>query len=158
MKMRSFPDRVRHALMFETIGLAIITPTSAWLYGKPMFDMGVVGIGAATLATLWTFVYNLGFDHALRRLYGDVRKSLRQRILHTALFEFGLLAMLLPPMAWYLQITLLQALILDLGIVAFYLVYNFGFNIFYDRVFPLPGMAREPATLRCPTRSERSAA
>ena len=138
MMMRSFPDRVRHALMFEMIGLAIIVPASAWAYGKPLFDMGVVGIGAATLATVWTFVYNLGFDLALRRIYGDVRKSLRQRILHTTLFEAGLLVMLLPPMAWYLRMTLLQTLILDLGIVAFYLVYNFVFNILYDRVFPLP--------------------
>lgn len=138
MKMRSFPDRVRHALMFEIIGLAIITPVTAWLFDKPMLDMGVVGIGAATLATLWNFVFNLGFDHALRRIYGDVRKSLRQRLLHTVLFEIGLLIMLLPPMAWYLGMTILQTLVLDLAVVAFYLVYNFVFNIAYDRVFPLP--------------------
>ncbi|WP_220335138.1 PACE efflux transporter [Paracoccus thiocyanatus] len=144
--MRSFPDRVRHALMFEAIGLAIITPATAWLYDKPLLDMGVVGIGAATLATVWTFLFNLGFDHALRRLHGHAHKALRHRLLHSLLFELGLLVMLLPPMAWYLGMTLWQTLLLDLFIVAFYLVYNFVFNIIYDRVFPLPAAPqRQPA-------------
>ncbi len=144
--MRSFPDRVRHALMFETIGLAIITPATAWLYGKPLLDMGVVGVGAATLATVWTFVFNLGFDHAMRWLHGHTRKALHHRLLHTLLFEGGLLVMLLPPMAWYLGMTLWQTLLLDLFIVAFYLVYNFVFNIAYDRIFPLPDIPRgQPA-------------
>ncbi|MDQ7260693.1 PACE efflux transporter [Paracoccus sp. PS-1] len=138
MTMRSFPDRVRHAVSFELIGLAIVTPLAAWIYDKPVFDMGVVGVGAATLATVWTFVFNLGFDHAMRRWVGHVGKSLRHRLLHTALFELGLLVMLLPPMAWYLGMTLWQTLLLDLFIVAFYLVYNFVFNIAYDRIFPLP--------------------
>ena len=144
MTMRTFPDRVRHALMFEAIGLAIITPSAAWLYGKPLLDMGVVGIGAATLATLWNFAYNLGFDHVLRWLNGHARKALRHRLLHTLLFELGLLAMLLPPMAWYLGMSLWQTLMLDLFIVAFYLVYNFGFNIAYDRIFPLPAAQPRP--------------
>lgn len=145
MTMRRFQDRVRHALMFETIGLAIITPAAAWLYDKPMLDMGVVSVGAATLATVWTFVFNLGFDHALRWLKGDAIKALRHGLLHTVLFELGLLVMLLPPMAWYLGMTLWQTLLLDLFIVAFYLVYNFLFNIAYDRLFPLPAARMQPA-------------
>lgn len=138
MTMRTFSDRVRHALMFEAIGLAIIIPASAWLFDKPMFEMGVVGIFAATAATIWNFLFNLGFDHAMRARYGHTRKALWHRILHTFAFEIGLLAMLLPPIAWYLGMTLWQTFLLDLSIAGFYIVYNFGFNIAYDRVFPLP--------------------
>ena len=140
--MRTFSDRVRHALMFELIGLAIITPSSAWLFDKPMLDMGVVGIFAATVATVWNFLYNLGFDHAMRYRYGHVRKSLWHRVVHTLGFELGLLMVLLPPIAWYLGMTLWQTFLLDLAIAAFYIVYNFVFNIIYDRVFPIP--AAEP--------------
>ena len=43
-----------------------------------------------------------------------------------------------------LGITLWQALVMDIAIVAFYLVYTFFFNIAYDRIFPLPGA--QPAT------------
>lgn len=145
MTMRSFSDRVRHALMFEAIGLAIIIPGSAWLFDKPMLDMGVVGIFAATVATVWNFLFNLGFDHAMRARYGHTRKALWHRILHTFAFEAGLLAMLLPPIAWYLGMTLWQTFLLDLSIAGFYIVYNFAFNIAYDRLFPLPGPAPQAA-------------
>lgn len=143
MKMRSFPDRVRHALMFEIIGLMIITPVAAFLFKQPMTHMGVVGIGSATIATVWNFLFNVGFDHGMRRMVGHTNKSLRIRLLHTVMFELGLLIFLLPPIAWYLDMTLLETLKLDLAIVAFYLVYNFVFNIAYDRVFPV---AATPAT------------
>ena len=138
MQMRSFPDRVRHTLMFEVIGLMIIIPVSSVLLDKPMSQMGVVGLGSATIATLWNFLFNIGFDHGMRKLYGHVTKTVRSRLVHTVLFELGLLAILLPPMAWYLDMGLFETLMLDLGIVAFYLVYNFAFNIGYDKIFPLP--------------------
>ena len=138
MALRSFPDRIRHALMFEAIGLAIVTPAGAYLFHQPIGHMGVVGIGAATLATVWNFVFNLGFDHAMQRMVGHARKNLTARLVHVALFEIGLLVMLLPAIAWYLGISLWQTFLMDLAIVVFYVVYNFGFNLAYDRVFPVP--------------------
>ena len=102
MSMRSFPDRVRHTVMFEIIGLALVIPGGAMLFNLPATHMGVIGVGSATVATLWNFVFNLGFDHAMLRFAGHTRKSLGLRVLHALLFEGGLLVLLLPPMAWYL--------------------------------------------------------
>ncbi|WP_249693503.1 PACE efflux transporter [Stappia sp. WLB 29] len=136
--MRSTLDRIRHALAFEIIGLAIVTPLGALLFGLALADMGVIGIAAATLATAWTYVYNLGFDHALMALRGDTAKSLRLRIAHALLFEFGLLAILVPPIAWYLEIGLLEALVMDAALASFYVVYAFIFNLAYDTLFPVP--------------------
>jgi len=42
-------------------------------------------------------------------------------------------------MAWWLNVSMLEALVLDLGFVAFYLVYAFVYNWVYDKVFPIPG-------------------
>lgn len=136
--MRTFSDRVRHAIMFELIGLAIFTPGAALLFNQPMEHMGVIGVVSATAATLWNFVFNLGFDRAMLRIRGSVQKTMRIRVLHTALFEAGLIVILIPFIAWYLGISLVTALILDLAVVAFYLVYAFVFNIVYDWAFPIP--------------------
>jgi uncharacterized membrane protein len=135
--MRSFKDRVRHAVMFELIGLAIFTPGAALLFDQPVEHMGVVGIISATAATVWNFIYNVGFDRAMMRIRGSVQKTIPIRIAHTALFEAGLIAVLIPFIAWYLGISLMAALAMDIAIVAFYLVYAFVFNIAYDRVFPV---------------------
>lgn len=143
--MRTFPDRLRHAVLFEAIALAIFIPASSYVFDIPAGHMGVVGLAAATLATVWNFVFNLGFDHAMQRSVGHTRKTLPQRLLHVALFEAGLLVMLLPPIAWYLGISLMQAFVMDMTFVGFYVVYAFAFNMAYDRVFPVQPARLAPA-------------
>jgi len=140
--MRTFRDRVRHALMFEAVALAIFIPGSAAVFDQPMNHMGVIGIASATIATLWNFVFNMGFDRAMLRLRGSVQKTMAIRVAHTFLFEAGLVVMLIPMIAWYLGIGLWAALLMDLAIVTFYLVYGFLFNIVYDWVFPVPAAVR----------------
>ena len=130
-------DRVRHALLFEAVALAIFIPGSAAVFDQPMQHMGVIGIVSATIATIWNFVFNVGFDRAMLRLRGSIHKTMAIRVAHTFLFEAGLVAMLIPMIAWYLGIGLWAALLMDIAIVTFYLVYGFLFNIAYDRVFPV---------------------
>ncbi len=138
MMTRSFSDRVRHALLFEVIGLAIFMPGAAWLFNQPVSHMGVIGVVSATVATVWNFVYNLGFDHAMIRLAGSPAKTLWIRVAHAILFEAGLVLLLVPVIAWYLGISLWTALVMDVAIVTFYLVHAFVFNLAYDRIFPIP--------------------
>ncbi len=136
--MRSTRDRIRHAISFELIALLIVTPAGAVLFEKPISDIGVIAVGGATIATGWNYLYNLGFDHLMRRLTGSTQKSTSIRVGHAILFELGLLVVLLPFVAWYLQISLWDALIMDVAFALFYVVYAFVFNWGYDRVFPLP--------------------
>ncbi|MBS7813493.1 PACE efflux transporter [Roseococcus pinisoli] len=143
--MRSVRDRIRHALLFEAIGLAIVIVFGGPLFGLSTADIGVIAVGSATVATVWNYIYNLGFDHAMRRLTGQTRKGLWVRVGHAVLFEAGLLIILLPPIAWYLNISLAEAFIMDLAIAAFYVAYAFLFNLAYDRVFPIPPIEPQPA-------------
>ena len=138
--MRSFKDRVRHAVMFELIGLAIFTPSAALLFDQPVEHMGIIGLISATAATVWNLVFNLGFDKVMMRVRGNVQKTIPIRVAHTALFEAGLIVVLIPFIAWYLGISLMTALAMDIAIVAFYLLYAFFFNIAYDRAFPIGSM------------------
>lgn len=87
---------------------------------------------------VWNYAYNLGFDHALLRLRKSVRKTIPMRILHAALFEAGLLLLLVPFIAGYLNVSIWQALIMDVALAGFYLFYAFVFNWGYDVIFPIP--------------------
>lgn len=135
--MRTVKDRVRHAISFELIGLMLIIPLGTWLFDKPMNDIGVVAVVSATIATCWNYVYNLGFDHAMQRLRGDVRKTIPIRVFHALLFETGLLIVLLPFIAWYLGVSVIHALQMDISFALFYVVYAFVFNWAYDVIFPV---------------------
>lgn len=136
--MRSFSDRVRHAISFEIIGLALVTPLGSWAFDMPLHDIGIVSIVSATIATVWNFVYNYVFDLALKRFTGATEKRLLMRVCHALLFELGLIAFLMPFIAWYLAISLWQAWVMDMSFALFYVFYAFVFNWVYDRVFPLP--------------------
>lgn len=136
--MRSLPDRIRHALSFEIIGLLLVVPLGAFVFHMPMEDIGIVGLVSATLATAWNYLFNLGFDHAMQRLKSTTLKTPAIRVAHALLFELGLLIVLMPFIAWYLSISLAQALVMDISFALFYVVYAFIFNWGYDRLFPLP--------------------
>lgn len=139
--MRTTRDRIRHAISFEVIGLVLVTPLGAAAYGMPLADIGIVSLVSATIAMVWNYVFNLMFDHALLQLLGDLHKTVVMRIFHAALFEAGLVAVLMPFMAWYLNVSLFHALTMDVSFSLFYMVYAFGFNWGYDRVFPVPASA-----------------
>lgn len=136
--MRTRADRIRHAISFEIIGLLIITPLGAWAFSQPMGAMGLAVLAGATLATLWNYVYNLGFDHAMLRLRGRVQKTIALRVLHAVLFEAGLLVAMLPIIAWTFSISLREAFVMDIGFAGFYLIFAFLFNWAYDLIFPIP--------------------
>lgn len=143
--MRTTRDRIRHAVSFEIIGLAFVTPLGAWAFHAPVNEIGVVALVGATLATVWNYVFNLAFDHALLRARGHVRKTLWLRLVHAGLFELGLLVLLMPFIAWYLGVSLIQALLMDISFAAFYVVYAFVFNWAYDLLFPIPATAGREA-------------
>jgi uncharacterized membrane protein len=135
--MRTTFDRIRHAISFEAIALAIITPIGAWVFGLPLREMGLVTLISATIATFWNFGYNILFDHALLRLRRTTQKTVALRVVHAVLFEVGLLALLVPFIALYLDVTLRVAFVMDVAFSAFYLVYAFAFNWAYDLMFPV---------------------
>lgn len=141
--MRSTKDRIRQAVSFELIGLVVATPLFSWIFDHPMGAMGTLVIIGATAATACNYVFNLVFDHALMKRRGTARKTLPLRVLHAILFEATLLAILLPVFAWWLDISLVQAFLMDVSFAGFYLVYTFIFTYGYDALFPPQGAERK---------------
>ncbi len=144
--MRTTRDRIRHALLFELIGLMLVIPLGSLLFRTHQSDIGVIAVVTSVLATGWTYLYNLGFDLGMLRCAGHVRKSVPVRVLHAVLFELGLLTVSLPFIALYLGIGLWQALVMDAAFVGFYLVYSFAFNWAYDIIVPMPSQASSSAS------------
>jgi uncharacterized membrane protein len=136
--MRTTADRIRHAISFEAVSLVLLIPLGAWVYVLPLQEIGVVTIVSSTIATVWNYVYNILFDRALLRVVGDLRKTPAMRVFHIIVFELGLLAVLMPFIAWYLGVSLWMAMVMDVSFSLFYMVYGFFFNWAYDVVFPIP--------------------
>ncbi|WP_186425983.1 PACE efflux transporter [Cupriavidus metallidurans] len=138
--MRTTADRIRHTVGFELIGLLIFAPLASLVFGYALHQMGLVGAVASLIAAVWNYVYNILFDRGMLRFTGQLRKTPAIRVLHAILFEGGLLLVFLPSVAWYLDMTLLDAFIMDIAVAGFYMVYALVYNWVYDAVFPTPGL------------------
>jgi uncharacterized membrane protein len=106
-----------------------------------MGHASVAAIAASAIAVVWNLVYNTLFERweASQAKRG---RSLLRRVVHAIGFEGGLVVTLVPLFAWWLDISLWQAFVLDLGLIVFFLVYTFVFNLLFDRVFGLPTSAQ----------------
>jgi uncharacterized membrane protein len=135
--MRTTPDRIRQAVSFEVIGLIVVIGFGTLMLGYSMKDFGLLGAIGATIATAWNYVYNLLFDHALLKYTGTPKKTMKLRVAHAVGFELGLMVVFLPIIVRILDASLMEALIVDLGFIAFYLVYAFVFTWAYDTLFPI---------------------
>ena len=145
--MRTTKDRIRHALGFEIIGLLIFAPLASLVFGFELHTMGLMAVVGSIIATIWNYFYNILFDNALLKIRGQVQKTVPIRVLHAVLFEGGLLLLFLPMIAWYLDITLWQAFMMDITMATFYLIYAFVYNWIYDKVFPVPSRQSQNTVL-----------
>ena len=129
---KSVKERFFHALGFEVLAIAICAPLGAWLLGYPLAHMGALTLMISLIAMAWNMVFNAVFDAAQRRL--GFSRTLAMRAVHAVVFEMGLIVVVVPLAAWWLDIGLWEAFVLDIGIVLFFLPYTFVFNWTYDHV------------------------
>ncbi|AIW16704.1 PACE efflux transporter [Vibrio tubiashii] len=135
---RTTADRVRHALFFELGLLMTITSISTLVFDSSATTIGGTALALSILAMVWNAIYNYLFDSYLVKYQGHAIKSTQQRVVHTLLFEAGLLFVTVPIIAFALNLTLWQAFLTDIGFVVYALFYAWGFNLAYDRMFPVP--------------------
>jgi uncharacterized membrane protein len=129
LQNRTFAERVLHAVGFEAIAIGICAPTAAWLMDKPLFQMGALALLLSTVAMVWNIIYNAGFDRFFP--VGQPR-SLPLRVAHSLGFEGGFILIGLPLAAWMLDISLLQAFMVEIGFFLFFLPYSVIYNWCYD--------------------------
>ena len=127
---KSITERVFQAIGFELLAILICTPLLAWVMDKPMLDMGVVTMAIAALALAWNVLFNGMFDRLLTRL--AIVRTAWVRVVHALLFEGGLVALGVPLIAWWLDISLWQAFVLDIGVLLFFLPYTYVYHWGYD--------------------------
>jgi len=135
-KNMGFWARIIHMLGFEVFGVLIFTPFAMLVLNESIFHIGVIAIAISLMAMVWNFIYNYIFD--LIESYLNGHRSTRKvsmRLLHSLLFEIGLLIVTVPLVAYWLEMSLLNALLVDIGFVIFYLVYAFFYNYIFDKIY-----------------------
>ncbi|MFT4192774.1 MAG: PACE efflux transporter [Comamonas sp.] len=139
--MQGLKRKLVYVTFYELIAMAITTTGLALLSGQGAGHAGVAAVVASAIAVAWNLIYNTLFESWEAR-QAQRGRGFWRRVAHAAGFETGLVVMLVPLFAWWLQVTLWQAFVLDLGLIVFFLFYTFVFNLGFDRLFGLPTSAQ----------------
>jgi uncharacterized membrane protein len=135
--------RIVYVVSYELIAIALTTLGLAVL-GFGGGSSGVVAVAASTVAVVWNFAWTTMFEMWERRQDSPTR-TVARRIAHAFGFEGGLVVLLLPIVSWTLKVSLVQAFSLEIGLLAFFLVYTFAFAWLFDMVWPPVRTPTSPA-------------
>ncbi|NEX45835.1 PACE efflux transporter [Rhodobacter sp. ETT8] len=131
MALRPFPRRVLYVTLFEGLAIVLSAVLLAALSGSSAQGNLPVAIAASTVAVVWNFLYNTGFE-AWERRRGFAGRSLAVRVVHTLGFEGGLVLLLIPLFMWWYGVGLLTALAMEAALLVFFLVFTFVFTWVFD--------------------------
>lgn len=132
--MSSAFRRIVYVISYELVAVALTT-VGLTVLGFGGGSSGVVAVAASTVAVVWNYLWNAMFE-AWERRQDSPTRTVGRRILHAVGFEGGLVVLLLPLVAALLKVSLAQALGLEIGLLAFFLIYTFAFAWLFDALWP----------------------
>ena len=129
---KSLVERCFHAILFELLALLICVPLMSWALQVSVVHAGALTLMISLMAMIWNVVFNIAFDRLER--YWRWHRTFFVRLLHAFTFEAGVILAVVPLAAWWLEIGLFEAFVLDIGLVLFFLPYTLLYNWCYDKV------------------------
>ncbi len=138
--------RVLQAVLYEVFAIAFVGPVLSFAFDKPATSTVGLAFVLSSIALGWNYVFNTIFERWEARQSTRGRSPAR-RFVHGIGFEGGLVVILIPVMALWLDISPLKAFLANLGLLAFFFFYAIAFTWTFDRVFGLP----ESAAKHCDT-------
>ncbi|KVT91600.1 hypothetical protein WK59_00220 [Burkholderia ubonensis] len=135
--MQGWKRRIVYVVLFEVLGILIASATLGALSGAGAAKSGMLGVMISTTGVVVNFLYNLAFEAWERRRAATTR-SVGRRVLHAIGFQVALVTFLIPLIAWWLDVSLLQAFLYDAVLIVFFPIFTFVYNWSFDGMFGLP--------------------
>lgn len=129
---RSVKERIFHACTFEFFAIVFTMLIGVFLLNKPIASMGVLSILISVTALLLNIVFNWLFDRFFPFVNGD--RPVKIRMLHAIGFEGTLVLFTVPMIAFFLKVSFVEAFMIEIGFLIFFLFYTYIYNWCYDKV------------------------
>ena len=145
MSIRSLRERLLQTVCFELGGVVVATPIYMIVTGNTAAEGAPLVVALAIVVMVWSPLHNSIFDvlewRLLRRIASD--RPHRWRIVHAVSHEVTSLVVTVPAILMLTDHTLLEAVLLDIGLTVIYIVYAYLFHVIYDRFRPVPQGAKK---------------
>ena len=124
--------RLIHAISYEVILLVIIAIALSFIFSMPLEVTGVLGVIMAVISVIWNMIFNHYFEKIEFKY--QLERTIPVRIMHAIGFEGGLMLATIPIISYMMNMSFIEALILDFGLTMCILVYTFIFQWCYDTI------------------------
>ena len=149
--MQGMKRRVTYVFFYEVLSFLICAMILAVLSGSTISHTGPLSLLIAVIAVSVNFFYNYAFEWWEKRQHSKTRTMFR-RVVHAIGFQVVLVIILIPLIAWWMQISLVKAFLLDFSLMIIIPCYTFVYNYFFDHLFGLPSHLLETKPLPSTTK------
>ncbi|AUZ05432.1 MULTISPECIES: PACE efflux transporter [Vitreoscilla] len=140
MQLQGLKRKIVQAISYEVLAIIMVSPFVATLFGKSLSNAASLSVILSMLALFWNMAFNYLFEMWEAR-QADTTRTLKRRIIHALGFEAGFGLLVVPITAFWLAISWQAALATNIGLMLFFMVYQFGFQWLFDKTFGLPNSA-----------------
>lgn len=138
--MQGLKRKLVYVTAYELIGLCMSTLGLAYLSDTAPANTGPLAVMITTIAMAWNLIYNTLFE-AWERRQATRGRSVARRVAHAIGFQLTLVVYLIPLIAWWLDMSLVEAFLVDLAFIVLIPCYTFAYNWLFDCIFGLPSAA-----------------
>lgn len=134
MRASNYLFRVMQAFIFEIGGIIVITPLYFLLFPHTIKESIFLVIALGVVALIWLPIFNIIFDKVLfhNHFFSFLKvNSKLMSIIHAVMHEISLFCISLPIVIWLGAYEFKEAILVDLILTGFYIVYTY---IFYRLV------------------------
>ncbi|MBH3372818.1 MULTISPECIES: PACE efflux transporter [Pseudomonas] len=142
--MQGLKRKLVYVTCYELIGLSMSTLGLAYLSETQASHTGPLAVMITTIAMLWNLIFNTLFERWESR-QAKRGRSVARRVAHAVGFQLTLVVYLIPLIAWWLDMTPVEALLVDMAFIVLIPCYTFAYNWVFDRIFGLPTSAMAKA-------------
>ena len=132
--------RVVYVIGYEGLSVFFTVFVMSGMLGHGGGQSTLTAVLLSTTATIWNYVWNSLFEMFEHRTGADGRGALA-RAVHAVGYEGGVLVFTIPLVAILLGVPLLEAVMIETGLLVFFLVFTVVYSWAFDRVFGLPASA-----------------
>lgn len=144
--MQGTKRRVTYVFFYEVFSFFICAMVLAVLSDTSISHTGPLSILIAVIAVTINYFYNHVFEMWEKKQISKKRTVMR-RVVHAIGFQIVLVMILIPLIAWWMQISLIKAFLLDFSLMVLIPCYTFVYNYLFDYIFGLPSHLVESKTV-----------
>ncbi|WP_321894004.1 PACE efflux transporter [Paraburkholderia tropica] len=135
--MNGVKRKLFYVLGFEALGVVIGATCLTVLGDANPTTTGPLAVMASSIALGWNLIYTNLFE-LWEKSRGVEARTVWSRILCAIGYQLTLVTMLIPLIAWWMQVSLLNAFFLDATLIVVMPCYAFLYNWGFDLLFGVP--------------------